>query len=744
VSHRRLKRQLGLLEILMLGSAGTIAAEVFVLTGHIAGMSGPAGVLAVALVGLLNVGIALNYCEMGTAFPVTGGALTYVREAFGTNLLSFLVGSMDCLSSAFYAALSAVGFAYSLRIFIPGLPIVPAALVTAAAFTLLNALGVVRAGRAQVALGAVLLSLLGAYVVFGLTRPQGFAISTLLPEGRFFVGEGLRANLGALLSTMALIFNAYVGYELIADDAEELKNPNRNLPLGILVSLAIITVYYVLISLVTLGTVPWQQLAGSEEALARAAARFLPTWGPALVGVAGIIATLSSVNTAILSATREALTLSRDGHWPLFLSRLGSTRNPVAASLTIGVIVALITVIGLVRFLSYISSSGYLFVVFWATLAMVKLRHDRPDLARPFKVPLFPLTPILAALGCVLVVAFTDWRPLLFGAGVLAALAVYYKLRGPLGEFLTRGNGDLIGPPDHESDRIVVAAANPHTAESLANLALALAQRAEDTSVLMLNIVPANLHRALPRTMPRLLERRGQIQRALLERVAAAMQSYNIPFYTRTHDARDVAEGILREVGRHGNTKLLLMGWPGPLIEGNLLHNPVRRVLQQAPTNVAVFLDRGLGRLRSILVPVSTSPHARLAVRLALELAQPDEAKVVALRCYTGDDTEEMHDELLMVRELLQEEFGEVPPEVSTRVIAAPTVREGIQRALAAQPYDLVVMGAALAYAVQSDLFGSLSDQMAEQIPCSILLARRYEPMVITWLRRRVRQLVRV
>jgi amino acid transporter len=123
MAKRRLKRQLSLMQVVMLGAAGTIAAEIFVLTGHAAAMVGPALVLALVVGGVLSYSVALNYCELATTFPETGGAMTYVREAYGANLLSFLVGSMDCLSSTFYSALSAVGFAYSLRVFIPSLPV---------------------------------------------------------------------------------------------------------------------------------------------------------------------------------------------------------------------------------------------------------------------------------------------------------------------------------------------------------------------------------------------------------------------------------------------------------------------------------------------------------------------------------------------------------------------------------------------------------------------------------------------
>jgi amino acid transporter len=150
MNKRKLKRQLNLGQVVMLGTAGAIGAEIFVLTGHVAGMSGPASILAILVGGLLSYSIALNYGELASAFPETGGALTYVREAWSRNLLTFLVGSLDCLSSTFYAALSAVGFAYSLQTFFPFLPIVPVAIGVILIFVFMNIFGVGNIGNAQI------------------------------------------------------------------------------------------------------------------------------------------------------------------------------------------------------------------------------------------------------------------------------------------------------------------------------------------------------------------------------------------------------------------------------------------------------------------------------------------------------------------------------------------------------------------------------------------------------------------
>lgn len=736
MAERRLQRLLSLPQVLMLGIAGAIAAEIFVLTGHVAGMVGPASVPVVLAIGLLNIPIALNYAELATTFPVTGGALTYVREGYGLGLLSFLVGSLDCLSSAFYAALSAVGFAYSVQVFLPWIPAVPLAVATAAVFTVLNMLGIAKVGRAQLILGGALLALLGTYVVAGLVRPEGFSWQTLMPEGHLLVHEGFWGNLAPMLSAMALIFNAYVGYEIIADDAEEVRDFGVVIPRGILISLAGITLVYTSITLVTLGTIPWHALANSKVPMAQAAALFLPRWGAPLVGLAGIVATLTSVNTAMLAATREALTLSRQGVWPRFMSRLGRLRTPYLASLVIGASVAAVAAIGIVDFLSYISSSGYLFVVFWASLAMVRLRRQRPDLPRPFRVPLFPFTAYLAAGVCLVVIAFTDWRALLFGGGLLVALSVAYYLRIPVGHLVAR----RARATPTVRDRILLPVANPATASGLARLATSLALGEPGTVVSTLSVVPhalPNLPSGNHRTLIDRLEKR---QQALLGSVAEQVQAQNVPYYGEVRVASRVADGIIREVAETGNVRLVLMGWPSRPASADLAEHLVTEVLANAPADVAVFLNRGAGAFRRILMPFGGGVHSRLALRLAAQIARQENAQLLVLRCSCNAQPADMHDELLLVREELETLFGEVPPFITMRVARAESVPQGIFRELAEHKYDLVVMGAAVASSFHTDLFGSMTDSIAEQISCSVLLVRHHESPVVEWVRRRVKQ----
>ncbi len=733
MSKRKLKRQLGLLQVVMLGTAGTLAAEIFVLTGHAAARAGADTVLALLLGGLLSYAIAFNYCELATSYPVAGGAMSYVRESFGSGLLSFLVGSMDCASSTFYAALSAVGFAYSLQVLVPSAPILPVAALVILVFVVLNILGVTSVGNLQVVLGGLLLAVFAAYIIIGLVHPQGFSWLTFKAANAAFPEQGALPRIGRLLVTIALVYNAYVGFEVIADDAEEIRNPDRNIPYGILISLTTCTVIYVATSFVTLGTLPFSQVAGSETALTDAAQRFMPGWGAPLMSMAGMVATLTSVNSAMLSATREAFTLSRDGVWPRAFSRLSRFRTPHNAVLAIGAMSFLVALVGQVDFLSYISSAGYLFVLFWANLSMLRLRKQYPDLRRPFRAPLFPLTVYIAGGVCVLLIAFASPRALAFGAGVLVLFTIPYMLRGRIRAFWDAH----WRPAPIEHDCIIVAADNPDTARKLVRIGSILAQSDPDSYICALAVQTGDVGQ-------RGEEHIARDQAGILGPVYEEAQARNVAFYVKVRKAASVDEGILAELTQRSNVRLLLAGWPTPLNPAQLANNPVKRVLQHAPTHVAVLLDRGLHQVRRILVPVGGGPHSRLAIHLAQEIAISTHAQITALRVITAAvEDDDIEDNLSILQENLEDELGQILEIWSPLVTKARSVAEGILEETNRVEYDLVIIGASEEWPLSHQLFGAVDDWIAEKAPCSVLLCRRHESVALSWLRRQVKLLYR-
>jgi len=739
MAKRKLKRQLNLLQVIMLGTAGTIAAEIFVLTGHVAKIAGPETVLALVLAGIMTLSIALNYCELATTFPVTGGAMTYVGEAFGKGWLMFLVGSLDCLSSTFYAALSAVGFAISLEIFIPGLPIIPIAIIVIAFVGIMHIRGVSNVGNLQIILGAFLLAVFTAFVFKGFTNAAGFKMETFLSGRSVFENQSAISHLGRMLSAIALTYNAYVGFEVIADDAEEITKPNRNIPIGILVSLLLTTLIYTSVSMVAIGTVPFSQLAGSETALTDAAARFWPNIGVKIMGVAGIVATLTSVNSAMLSATREAFSLSRDRVWPRIFSRLSHWRTPWMSILMVVIVSALVAAVGLVDFLSFISSAGYMFVLFWATLAMPRLRKKFPDIERPFKVPLYPLTVVAAAVAGVLIITFANPRALLFLGAVIVLLSIWYFISSRM-----RARRELNSRLENQEGggKVMIAAKSPETALSLTRIATKLVNQQEDTGILLFGVVktPINLDSS---SVPDLVKEKKEQQKHILEQVTPIATKENVPIYGKLKAAIRVEEAIYSELNRHKDINLVMLGVPEERFKLEHPHNILKEVNMMASRNVAVLRDKGLpDEIHRILVPVGSGPNARLALQMARDIATPGDTEVVGLRLVLGEaDDERMEDEELQLHEIAEAELGEISENITLRVKKAENVADEILKECQEGGYDLLIMGSAEEVLDPDQLFGRFNDYLLDVVPCSMMIVRRYQTGTTLWMRKQLKRI---
>ena len=740
MAKRTLKRQLSLFQVIMLGTAGTIAAEIFVLTGHAARISGPASILAVIIGGLLSFSIAFNYSELATVYPETGGAMTYVREAWGSGLLSFLIGSMDAISSTFYCALSAIGFSYSLSIFIPSIPIVPAAIFVIVVFTILNIRGVSNVGNAQIILGSILLSIFGIYIVYGFVSPNGFSLPTFLPQGSLFIHDTPFKNFASVMKTIALVYAAYVGFEVIADDAEEVRRPEKNIPIAILVSLGLITLIYSSTMAVTLGTVPWQQLANSETALTDSISRFLPGIGVSMMAIAGILATLTSINSSMLSATRESFTLARDGVWPNALSRINRFRAPFLAILFIGVVSSLITIIGVVDFLSFITSAGYLFVLFFSNLAMIRLRKKFPAINRPFKAPFFPLTPILASFTCLIVIIFSDLQPLLFTAGIILLFALYYFGRITHASWQEKHNKEVL-PGDF---RLIVPVINGSASDNLMSLASILAQAEQDINICLLTVITPSVRSGGAAASSKLVGKLHAQKQRVLEKFIHYAVERNVPMYTKMVTSASIADAIQQDVDAHHNTKLVLINRPERFLPSHLSKEAARKILDDTKTNVGVMVDRGLKKIETVMVPVGGGVHSRLAIHLANDIAVQENAHVDYIRVLpAAKDQEYFNDEMANLQEVVITELGEMPRNANLRVLFSDHIAQALVEEAEKSGYNLIISGLSAGFGESDNLFGFVADELAENAPCSVLVVKRHQSPTASWLRRQASRIDR-
>jgi amino acid transporter len=740
MAKKQLVRTLGLGQILMLGIGGTMGAGVFVLTGHAAGMAGPAVILVFLLAALQSLPNSLSYAELSSTFPVAGGGYAYSSKAM-SGIVPFSVGWVSWFSSMVYAALSALGAAYSLSIFLPFLPVPLTAVALIAIFVFISLRGSEEAGRAQVILAGILLISLVGFSVLGLVLPGGFTWAEFYRDSGFFIHETTLENLTSIFKAITLVNVLFVGYEVIATTAEEAKNPGRNIPRAVVGTIFICAIVYCAVAFTALGVISARKLGNSATPLADAASRFMGGWGAPVMGIAGMIATLTSLNTAMLSSARVALALSRDGYLPSFLSRIHPRlRTPIPAILVTGALVAVAAVSGDEIFLGYVSNFGYMFVVFFTNVSVILLRRKFPDQERPFRTPWYPVMPILGCLGIIVVEVFTEPHALIVGLGLIAVGVVVYQLRRPVERAVEVAAKTM----EAAQREILVPVANPMTAESLTRIAAILGKAREEATLALLSIaqVPTTTPLELAQDM---LDQQDDGRKAVLKRAAAYAHQQDVPVRTLLRAARRASDGILSVAESRAGVGMILMGWRGQLSTQRVVGSVVKDVVHSAPCDVAVLRDRGIGekKIERVLVPVGGGPHARLALQLAWDIARAEGGTITALRILPAEGQVDLAVEMDVLSQVIEDVLGGVPEEVTLRLARSDSIAEGILAEAGPGEeqagHDLIAIGASEEWFLKNLLFGSIPDRVADGAGCSVLMVRKYEPAPVSWARRAIK-----
>ncbi len=737
MSPKQLVRTLGFAPILMLGIGGTMGAGVFVLTGHAAGLVGPAVILAFLLAGLQSLPNSLSYAELASSFPIAGGGYAYVSLAT-TGVVPFGVGWVSWFSNMFYAALAALGAAYSLQVFFPLLPVPLTAVALIVIFTLISIRGSQEVGRTQVLLTGFLLGSLLLFVVLGLALPGGFSWATFNSAGGFFIYDGWLENMMRLFQTVTMVNVLFVGYEVIAQVAEEAKSPEKNIPRAIAATIFLCALVYVAVGFVALGILPVEALGSSSTPLSDAAAHFLGRWGALGLGLAGIVASVTSLNTALLGAARVALALGRDGYLPSFFARIHPRlKTPLPAILITGFITGISAAPADEVFLSYITNFGFMLLVFSTNVSVILLRRKYPDHERPFRTPWYPITPILGCLGIIVVEAFTELHALIVGVALIGVGLAVYQLRRPVGRAVEVAV-QTIETARHE---VLVPLANPLSARGLLRLAVILGHARESATLVALSVA------RIPVTTPlelaqEVLEREENGRKALLRQAADYAHEQGVPIRTLLRAARSISSGILGVAEARPGVGLILMGWRGQLSTHRVAGSVVKDVVSGAHCDVAVLRDRGIGErpIQRVLVPVGGGPHARLALRLARDVSRVEGGALTALRVLPEEEDVDMEVEMEVLRQTVEDVLGEAGQRVACRLRRAPSVVQGILTEATEGEHDLVIIGASEEWFLRTLLFGSIPDQVAEGAPCSVLMVRKYEPAAVSWLRRMIKK----
>ncbi len=413
-----LKRELGLFRITMLGIGGTLSAANFVIIGEAAGMAGYAIVPIVVICGLLSLLTMFSYAELGTAIPLAGGEYTFSKVAYG-GFTSFLTGWFEWLSNMFYTALSAIGFAYVVSYLFPQINIPSTAVIVVIIFAIINLRGTKETATAETIITIIVLALLTIFVIGGWSFIQG---SQTTPQSSSSIG------IFGIFAATAYLFELYLGAEAIAAAQAEVKNPGRNIPLAIVLSAVVLIILYTSVVVVAVGIVPPEILSEQSSPIAFVAEQALGPVGGVLVTIGLAIAGLAATNEAIMAQSRVLYAMSRDGYMPKGICKIHKRFCTPHVAIIVGAIFTVIfTASGLVNFVVYAVNLGFIIGFSIVNLSVIKLRKTAPHLKRPFKVPLYPLTPIAGISASVFLALFIDPSVLILGFElIIVALLVYY------------------------------------------------------------------------------------------------------------------------------------------------------------------------------------------------------------------------------------------------------------------------------------------------------------------------------
>jgi len=747
-----LRRELGFWDALTIGAGTMIGAGIFLLAGVALELTGPAAIFAYLVSGLICIITASSAAELATGMPTSGGDYFFVSRSLGPAF-GAISGVGIWLSLTFAIAFYLFGLGEYLSQFLP-VTAFWGAFGGGVLLVILNVIGAKESGRLQVIVVLTLFAILGGFSLLGVFNIETENFTPFFPFGT-----------EPILGTTALVFVSFLGFVKIAAVAEEIKDPNKNIPRALIGSVALVTVLYMVILLVIAGIFTQSTIVEVKDPLTTAARQILGSPGAIAIIFAGLLATLSSANASIMASSRINLAMARDRMVPNWLSAIHKKLlTPYRAIVLTGLLALSFLLIDSLENLAKIASVLQLYSYAALNIGCIVLRAANPDWYKPgYRTPGNPFAQLFAAIGCLAIILYSGpFAQIAVVVLIIASLAWYViwgKKRVSIEHAIPnfREQWDKFGPKvfwlptekhkreeiekeqpvlrklDVEKPRhIITALANPKFEGNLLRLAQYIsAGNTEGGTVTGMHILQVPLQTPVS-TMRRQLEKRPSVQKHIDEITRQSrdtstaknnvLQKTN--FQSVSEAAHDIFGALISETEER-SADMLLMGWQGGFSVGRIYKTPVQRIIKNLKADLGVLKSRGLNDIDSILIPWGGGLHAQLGLELGVRIARANNATLKILRLIKpGISVEEERESLgKAVKKIVQD----VEP-MNIEIREAVDVSSGITKEFEQHTHDLVIIGASHEWSIKNVLFGTIPDIIADQAPCSVLMVRRYVP----------------
>jgi len=746
----KLRRDLGLLEIVMIGFGPTIGTTIFLLVGPGYFITGPSLVLAFVLNFLVTMFTAMAYMELGSAFPETGGGYLWVRRSM-RDPWGFLGGWLSWFGHMVVASFYIFGFGLGavtlIKVFagvpeitvsIPGLVLGEDALIkifavaAAGVFIWLNYRGTKLTGRSETAVTVALIGIVVAFILFGLARVALSGASWTGNFTPFFRGTTGWEQFVTLFAAMGFTFIVFEGYEIIAQTGEEVKNPERNIPRAVFIVIGGSTAIFVLVAFVSIalagGCEPTQAacllhvgprgVEGNTNAIAEIAGTIMP-YGLPITAFGVALGAVAALNSLIFSSSRVAFAMGRDGTLPRVLSRLHpKKRTPHVAIALSGAIIILVTLSLDITRVAASADIMFLLLFLLVNWAVIVLRKTMPDVKRYYVTPFYPVIPIIGIVT-KFVIAMSLWTieaPAWFIAlgwiGLGLGLHYLYQKKEVVAG-VTRIVSSVL-PVSRPRYRILVPVDDLEHSE-LVDFAGLVAQ-VEHGELTLLHVIE------VPTTLPVDAIDRLYVSevRWALGRLRRRAEDLGVDVKARVEVGHDVFAAILSNIEEE-DIDLLVLGWKGGWRKGRILGTNVDRFVQEAPCDVVVFKSAGLKeKLDRILVMNAPEWHVSYATGYAILLAKKHQASITILSVVQTDlEAEKERGYSARLAEMCRTHG--VPFE--EKMVKARNVVDAVVAEAAG--YDLLVLGASSEWRLTQFAFGPMQDQIARKTATPTLMVRK-------------------